>query len=131
MGIHSGMDHIDHPGNGPGSSLPSGICQKKRLQKRCNLLEEGALFEDALSESGLFEGLDARLITVGLRAGAADEVMNKLADRYRDLALTATGNIISIVEPYHCDSFLSSGRSGPSLCYDAFTWNSFRNCCVR
>ena len=57
------------------------------------------LFEDALSESGLFEVLNARLIIVGLRAGAADEVMNKLAQRYRETSLTVTGNIISIVEP--------------------------------
>lgn len=43
--------------------------------------------------------MDARLITVGLRAGAADEVMTSLADRYRDSSLNVTDNIISIVEP--------------------------------
>lgn len=41
----------------------------------------------------------ARLITVGLRTGTADEVMSKLAIRYREMALTITGNILSIAEP--------------------------------
>ena len=97
MGIHSGLDHIVTLEMA--QDLLSHPDIRKKAEKACNLLENGVLFEDALSESGLFEGLNARLITVGLRAGAADEVMNRLADRYRDLALTATGNIISIVEP--------------------------------
>ena len=97
MGIHSGLDHVVTLEMA--QDLLSHPDIRKKAEKACNLLENGVLFEDALSESGLFEGLNARLITVGLRAGAADEVMNKLADRYRDLALTATGNIISIVEP--------------------------------
>ena len=63
------------------------------------MLEEGSLLENALSDSELFQGMDARLITVGLRAGSADEVMNRLAQRYRDSSLTVTGNLISIVEP--------------------------------
>ena len=97
MGIHSGLDHVVTLEMA--QDLLSHPDIRKKAEKACNLLENGVLFEDALSESGLFEGLNARLITVGLRAGAADEVMNRLADRYRDLALTATGNIISIVEP--------------------------------
>ena len=72
---------------------------KKKNAKACALLEEGALLENALSDSELFQGMDARLITVGLRAGSADEVMNRLAQRYRDSSLTVTGNLISIVEP--------------------------------
>ena len=43
--------------------------------------------------------MNARLIIVGLRAGEADEVMNRLARRYREASLTTTGNIISVVEP--------------------------------
>ena len=97
MGIHSGLDHVVTLEMA--QDLLSHPDIRKKTEKACNLLENGVLFEDALSESGLFEGLNARLITVGLRAGAADEVMTRLADRYRDLSLTATGNIISVVEP--------------------------------
>ena len=97
MGLHSGMDHMITLEMA--QELISQESVKEKIPKAIHLLEEGALLEDALSESGLFEGMDARLITVGLRAGAADEVMTSLADRYRDSSLNVTGNIISIVEP--------------------------------
>ena len=86
MGIHSGLDHV----------VTLEMAQK--LLSHPNI-RDGVIFEDALSESGLFEGLNARLITVGLRTGTADEVMSKLAIRYREMALTITGNILSIAEP--------------------------------
>ena len=91
MGIHSGLDHV----------VTLEMAQK--LLSHPNIREKAEkaqkLLEDALSESGLFEGLNARLITVGLRTGTADEVMSKLAIRYREMALTITGNILSIAEP--------------------------------
>ena len=92
MGLHSGMDHMITLEMA--QELISQESVKEKILKAIHILEEGAL-----SESGLFEGMDARLITVGLRAGAADEVMTSLADRYKDSSLNVTGNIISIVEP--------------------------------
>lgn len=97
MGIHSGLDHVVTLEMA--QKLLSHPNIREKAQKAQKLLEDGVLFEDALSESGLFEGLNARLITVGLRTGTADEVMNKLAIRYREMALTITGNILSIAEP--------------------------------
>lgn len=97
MGIHSGLDHIVTLEMA--QNLISHPDIKEKTAKACKLLEDGTLFEDALSESGLFEGMNARLITVGLHAGAADEVMNRLAERYRETSLSVTGNIISVVEP--------------------------------
>ena len=97
MGLHSGMDHITTLEMA--GQLISQPDIKKKNAKACALLEEGSLLENALSDSELFQGMEARLITVGLRAGSADEVMNRLAQRYRDSSLTVTGNLISIVEP--------------------------------
>lgn len=97
MGIHSGIDHVITLEMA--QNLLSHPMVKEKTARACSLLEEGGLFEDALSESELFQGMDARLITVGVRAGAADEVMNNLARRYREASLNTTGNIISIVEP--------------------------------
>nr|WP_303241810.1 type II secretion system F family protein [uncultured Blautia sp.] len=97
MGLHSGMDHITTLEMA--GQLISQPDIKKKNVKACALLEEGSLLENALSDSELFQGMEARLITVGLRAGSADEVMNRLAQRYRDSSLTVTGNLISIVEP--------------------------------
>ncbi len=97
MGLHSGMDHTVTLEMA--QELISQPVVKEKLKKALGLLEEGTLLEDALSQSGLFEGMNARLITVGLHAGAVDEVMTRLADRYRDSSLNITGNIISVVEP--------------------------------
>lgn len=97
MGIHSGIDQVITLEMA--QDLLSQQTLREKTAKAQKLLEEGSFFEDAMSSSGLFEGMDARLITVGIRAGAADEVMNNLARRYRESSLTVTGNIISIVEP--------------------------------
>ncbi len=97
MGLHSGLDHIVTLEMAQSLLFHPDI--RKKTKKSCELLADGALFENALCESGLFDGLNARLITVGLHAGAADEVMNKLSRRYRETSLTVIGNIISIVEP--------------------------------
>ena len=88
MGIHSGLDHVVTLEMA--QKLLSHPNIRKKAEKAQKLLEDGVIFEDALSESGLFEGLNARLITVGLRTGTADEVMSKLAIRYREMALTIT-----------------------------------------
>lgn len=70
-----------------------------RIDKALNLLHEGALFTDAMTESELFQGMDARLISIAVRAGAADEAMNKLSDRYHEESLAIVERTISIVEP--------------------------------
>ena len=84
MGLHSGMDHITTL-EMAGQLISQPDIKKKKAK--------------ALSDSELFQGMEARLITVGLRAGSADELLFRLAQRYRDSSLTVTGNLISIVEP--------------------------------
>ncbi len=97
MGIRSGL--------GPDSSLEladhllSHPLVKERLHKALKLLNEGAPFSDAMTESGLFQGMDARLISIGIRAGATDEVMLKLSKRYREESVSIIDQIISVVEP--------------------------------
>lgn len=72
---------------------------KTRLAKARELLNEGSLFADAMTESQLFQGMDARLISISVRAGSTDEVMNKLSDRYRQESLSIVERTISVVEP--------------------------------
>ncbi|MDO4308884.1 MAG: type II secretion system F family protein [Eubacteriales bacterium] len=97
MGLRSGL--------GPETSLEladhliSHPLIKSRLVKAQKLLNEGALFADAMTESGLFQGMDARLISISVRAGAADEVMGKLSDRYRQESISIVERTISVVEP--------------------------------
>ena len=97
MGLRSGLD--------PQSSLElaDGMLTqpliKEQLSRAVSLLNEGALFADAITQSGLFSGMDARLISIGIRAGSSDEVMEKLSDRCAQEALDMAEQVISIVEP--------------------------------
>ena len=80
-------------------SLISHPVVKNRLMKTLELLSDGSGFCEALTDSQLFSGMDARLITIGFHAGASDEVMNRLAARYRENAVSILGQIISVIEP--------------------------------
>ena len=72
---------------------------KAKLAHALELLRTGNTFCDSLTESQLFNGMDARLISIGFHAGAADEVMKRLSDRYRDHSVSTLGHVISIIEP--------------------------------
>lgn len=97
LGLHSGL--------GPETSvslakeLVSHPLVEKRVENAAQLLNDGALFSQAMSESGLYSGMDARLISIGYQAGAADEVMRKLSLRYRDNSLSLVARSASVVEP--------------------------------
>lgn len=97
MGIHSGLDPVLTLELA--QSLLSHPQIKENTQNACQLLEDGMSFEEALSSSALFEGMNARLITIGFRSGSSDEVMNTLSLRYREHALAVTGDLISTAEP--------------------------------
>lgn len=81
------------------SALISHPTVKNRLMNAQNLLQEGNTFCDSLTDSELFRGMDARLISIGFHAGAADEVMKRLSSRYRDNSVSILGHIISVIEP--------------------------------
>lgn len=97
LGLRSGLD--------PMTSLElaaSLIVQpqvKERLQKSLLLLNEGNTFISALTDSKLFHGMDARLISIGFQAGAADEVMKRISDRYHEKSVSSLERIISVIEP--------------------------------
>lgn len=71
----------------------------ERIDKAQALLADGALFADALKESGLFQGMDARLISVGYQSGSMDDVMNRLSGKYQKEAREIIQQTVSIVEP--------------------------------
>ena len=43
--------------------------------------------------------MDARLISIGFQAGAADEVMSKLSRRYQETSMDLVSRAVSILEP--------------------------------
>ena len=70
---------------------------------RCNLcaqrMAEGVAMEKAMAEAGLLRGSDCRLLTVGIRGGNADRVMEKIANDLAEEASLALENRISRIEP--------------------------------
>lgn len=97
LGLHSGL--------GPETSLSlakelvSHPLVIKRIENAGELLKDGAPFSQAMRESGLYHGMDARLISIGYQAGSADEVMRRLSLRYRDNSLSLVARSVSVVEP--------------------------------
>ncbi|MGI6069638.1 MAG: type II secretion system F family protein [Blautia sp.] len=97
LGIRSGL--------GPEASLKFAqmLIEDPRILGRAKQadqqLKEGELFSSAITKSGLFQGLEARMISVGFHTGAADEVMLRLTDRYRESSLARMEKVISVIEP--------------------------------
>ena len=71
----------------------------ERLQKAADLLNTGYAFSDALKESGLFGGMEIRLIVVAFQSGTADDAFADLSSRYQDNASALITRVISVIEP--------------------------------
>lgn len=67
-----------------------GIDRVDRGLVRCRrLLQEGGGLEEALAASGIFSAGDGRLLALGAKTGSAEEVMDRIARRGRDEALSS------------------------------------------
>lgn len=72
---------------------------REKISQCKKLLEEGTPLAQALSHSGVFTGMEARLLMVGDRTGSIDDAMEKIASRCQDELDDAMGNAVSIIEP--------------------------------
>lgn len=97
MGLRSGMSPEESMQMA--GSLVSEPLVKERLEKASALLGDGALFAEALTESGLFGGMEGRLISVSIYAGAGEDAMEKLSGRYMEDSYARISGAVSVVEP--------------------------------
>ena len=72
---------------------------KEKLSTCQKQLEQGYGFTEAITDSGLFKSMELRLISIGFQAGASDEVMEKLSQRYEETSVGSISHIVSILEP--------------------------------
>lgn len=97
-------------GLGSGLPLEEALTLSRQLlsdipgaEKRCGLcidrLEAGASLADAMGDAELLPAPACRLLTVGLRGGNSDRVMEQIADRLLEDASDALEAGISRVEP--------------------------------
>ncbi len=62
-------------------------------------LRQGSTFADAVAQTGLFEELHNRMITMGSATGRDDQVLAKLAGLYEEQVEDEITRLVSIIEP--------------------------------
>lgn len=72
---------------------------QKKIESAQNLIQEGSGFSDALLEAGIFSGLHARMITIGFRTGAMDDVMSQIAEQYDEEVNERIIGVVAKLEP--------------------------------
>ena len=71
----------------------------QKASKCQELLDGGSDFSVALSESGIFSGIYARMVTVGFKTGSLDDVMKKIAVQYEADIDGQISRVIAMLEP--------------------------------
>lgn len=72
---------------------------KKRIQKCRELMAEGMGMDQALTESKIFSGIYGKMVSVGIRTGAVDQVMSKIAGEYEEEVVQSLQQKVGIIEP--------------------------------
>ena len=97
MGIRSGLPPELY------MELANAVVSWPDLRQKLSLTQEklgkGIGFAEAIEECQLFQTMELRMISLGIQAGAADEVMEKLTQRYEEKSLGTVSLIVSILEP--------------------------------
>lgn len=62
-------------------------------------LEEGKTFAEAITETGIFDELHNRMITMGSATGREDQVLSNLSNLYEEQVEDGITRMISIIEP--------------------------------
>lgn len=98
MGLYAGLSPQEAARLAAG--LLEDIPQAKARANRClALLEQGGDLPEALGESGLLPQSDCRLLSLALRSGAGDRVMEDIARRRMEEAVQALEGTTARVEP--------------------------------
>lgn len=72
---------------------------QKKIQDCKVRLEKGESFSDALQETGIFDGMNAGLISTGFKCGSAEEAMRFVAKRYKNEAEKKIEETVAVIEP--------------------------------
>ncbi|MDD2954826.1 MAG: type II secretion system F family protein [Oscillospiraceae bacterium] len=71
----------------------------RKVEECRRMMKEGSSFSEAVAKAGIFPALFARMLTVGVKTGATDTVLAKLAGLYEDELEEALDRAVSLVEP--------------------------------
>lgn len=76
--------------------VPAAVARCEQCRK---LLEEGETLSHALGETGLMSAASCRLLTLGMRGGAGDSVMEEIARRMQEEAQLELEGKVAKIEP--------------------------------
>ena len=82
-----------------GRLLEDSPAAARRCEQALNKIQDGADLSYALQESGLLPPYGCRMLSVGLRGGNADQILDDIAARMLEDAESALQDRISKVEP--------------------------------
>ena len=72
---------------------------QEKVAACCKLMENGSPLTESLSKSGIFTGMQARLLLIGDKTGSLDDAMDRIASHYQDDLDESIQNAISVIEP--------------------------------
>jgi len=81
------------------SQLIDNPVVKKQIADCQKYTSEGMDFSEALSKSGVFSAMYSRMASIGYKAGALDELMEKISMQYEDEITLQMNHLIGILEP--------------------------------
>jgi type IV pilus assembly protein PilC len=70
-----------------------------KVEKLKSAIESGGSFSDEVTNTGIFTGMEARMLTLGFKSGNLDNVMAKIADDYEKQTDNRLDGLISVIEP--------------------------------
>ena len=71
----------------------------QKVQTIRQLVAEGGSLSDAIAQTGMFTGVYARMVNIGVKTGAIDDVMRQIAEQYDDEIEQGMASAIAKLEP--------------------------------
>ncbi len=97
LALSSGLDLDEGLATVAGLVEHPGVAAKIETMRR--EMAAGRSFAEASAAAGMFPGLYARMVNIGVRAGSVDEVLTNIAARYDDEIERDTAAAVARIEP--------------------------------
>jgi type IV pilus assembly protein PilC len=79
--------------------LMNNADMNRRVKKLKTLIGDGESFADSVVKTGVFTGMEARMLVIGFKSGNLDTVMDKISSDYERQVDERLDNLISVLEP--------------------------------
>jgi type IV pilus assembly protein PilC len=70
-----------------------------KVEKLKGYIDTGESFSESVVKTGIFSGMEARMLTLGFKSGNLDTVMERIANDYEEQTDERLDSLISVIEP--------------------------------